>query len=289
MRAPTLLLALLALPALLPGAGAQTPIQPVTGAYEDVYVVMGRAVDSRGEPASGAELTLTLSQPGVRAEPLRATANCKGDFITSFNLRKATAEGSVTITLHGRGNASGATVTERFDPFFRRTDALVRLPGPWEYRCSEKEDVWPVALTVTGRIVNRTDPWEKDGVTYDGRPYSGQARLRFLAPDGTVSCPPPANGAPGVCDFLYVDERGDFRYTFTFGGPVEAKGTMTVTLGGQTWSADVDPVTRQAVLLIEATGRGVPVPPAETPGPGPLLLAFAAVAAALLARRRART
>jgi hypothetical protein len=281
-------LVLAALLGAIPVAAAQQLIQPITGSFEDVYLVAGRVVDARGEPAAGAQLTVELSQPGVRAAPLKAVANCKGDFITSFTLRAPTPQGSVAVTAHGRDGVPDAKATARFDPFFRRNDLDLRLEGPWEYRCSGADDVWPLAVSVTGRIVNRTDPREREGATYEAEPYRGQARLRFTDANGTTHCPPAANAPPGVCDFLYVDERGDFRYTFTFPGNVEASGTMTVLLGNQSFAAQVDPLMRQAVLLVEATGRGAPAPPANAPGPGVLPLALAALAAALLARRLRR-
>jgi hypothetical protein len=285
------LLPSLALAALLAGAAPLASaqlVQPVTGAFEDVYLVTGRVVDSRGEPVAGADLTVGLSQTGVRAAPLRAVTNCKGDFITSFNLRAPTVEGSVSVTVRGRDGVPDASATARFDPFFRRNDLVVRLEGPSDYRCAPSDDVWPIAVSVTGRVVNRTDPRERDGVTYESEPFRGQVRLRFVDANGTTHCPPAANAPPGVCDFLYVDERGDFRYTFTFPGPVDANGTMALVVGNKTYPAQVDPLTRQAVLLVETTGRGAPVPASPAPGPGLLPLALAVLGAALLARRLRR-
>lgn len=281
-------LALAALLGLAPVVAAQQLTQPVTGAFEDVYLVSGRVLDSRGEPAAGAELIVELSQPGIRAAPLKATANCKGDFITSFTLRAPTSQGSVTVTARGRDGVPDAKASATFDPFFRRNDLVVRLEGPWEYRCTGADDVWPLAVSVTGRIVNRTEPHERDGVTYGSEAFHGIVRLRFTDRNGTTHCPPAANAPPGVCDFLYVDERGDFRYTFTFPSPIEANGTMALLIGNQSFPAPVDPFTRQAVILAEATGRGPPAPSAPAPGPGPLPLALAALATALLARRLVR-
>ena len=280
---------LLALALLLaaPAASAQL-VQPVQGAFEDVYVVAGRVVDERGYPVAGAELTVELAQPGIRAAPLKAPTNCKGDFITSFNLKAPTTKGSVTVTVKGRDGVPDAKATERFDPFFRRTDMVIQIAGVSDYRCAPNEDVWPIAVSVTGRIVNRTDPREVDGVTYEAVPYAGQARLRYTDANGTTHCPPAANAPPGACDFLRVDERGDFRYTFTFPEPVDANGTMAVVIGDVAHAGKVDWLTRQAVLHVEATGRGAPVAATETPGPAPVLVALAAVGAALLSRRLAR-
>lgn len=282
--APFVLLALLAMGAT---ATAQTPIEPVRGAFTDVYVITGRAVDARGEPVAGADLVVELDQPGVRAAPLHATTNCKGDFITSFDLRNVTSRGKVTLTLRGRDGVADATTTQALDPFFRRTDAILTLPGEWTYRCAPKEDVWPIALSVAGRIVNRTDPYEEKGATFHARPWDGQARLRFTDADGEVSCPPAQNAPPGVCDFLLVDERGDFRYTFTFDRPVPANGTMHVVLGDDVHSLPVDPATRLATFRIEATGRGAPPVGGDAPGPAFALLVLATLGAAL-ARRRLR-
>lgn len=281
--------AVLLLVLLLPMAGAQTLVQPVRGAFTDVYLVTGRAVDANGGPVAGAEMTIELVQPGVRAAPLQATTNCRGDFITSFTLKGVSRQGHAKLTLEGRDGVPNATARADFDPFHRRSDVVVRLDGVWNYRCPD--DVWASSVTITGRVVNRTEPYQKDGVTYESIPYEARhARLRYEDADGAVHCPLPPNAPPGTCDFLGIDERGDFRYTFVFQDPVEAKGRMHVVVADKDHVAEVDPVTRQAVLFIEATGRGAPAPPAPspTPGPAPLVLALAVVAAALLARRLVR-
>lgn len=285
MRAP--LPALLLLLALAGPAAAQTLVSPLEGAFTDVYVVAGRVVDSRGEPAAGATLSVTLDQRGVRAAPLQATTNCKGDFITSFTLRNPTREGTVSVAVQGRDASGEGANTTRLDPFFRRSDLAVRLPGPWEYRCDAQQDVWPISVTVAGRVVNRTQPYERNGTTYEAEPYGGVGRLRYTDAAGVTRCPPAAN-APGTdaCDFMYFDERGDYRYTFTYSAPVEAKGSVTILLGNETFTVPVDPVLRLATFAVEATGRGPPPPAAEAPGPAPLLVLLAATGAALLARRR---
>lgn len=282
--------AVLLLLVLLPAAAAQpTLVQPIRGAFTDVYLITGRAVDANGGPVAGADLTIELVQQGVRAAPLQATTNCRGDFITSFTLKAVSHKGYARLTLEGRDGVPNATARADFDPFHRRTDAVVRLEGPWNYRCPE--DVWNSSVTITGRIVNRTQPYERDGVTYESEPYGArQGRMRYEDGGGSIHCAPPPNGPPTACDFLAIDERGDFRYTFVFQDAVEAKGRMRVVLGDKEHVAEVDPVTRQAVLFIEATGQGAPPAPtpANTPGPAPLLLVLAAAAAALVARRALR-
>lgn len=282
-----LLLVLPAVVVLAPEAEAQTLVSPVRGAFTEVYVIAGRAIDSRGEPAAGAQLVVDLKQQGVRAEPLQATANCKGDFITSFTLRDVRASGSATVTVKGRDGSADGKATTSFDPFFRRSDVVVTLPGPWNYRCDEGQDVWPISLSVTGRIVNRTERYQDGVVSYDAKPFTGVARLRFVI-NGTLTCPPSATGPPGSCDYLHIDERGDFRYTFTFDRAVPPTGTMAVVIEDQVFSGEVDPKTRQAVLLIEATGQGRPAEDAPTPGPGalPVLACVALAALATRARRR---
>lgn len=281
------LLAALVLVAILlaPAAAAQTMAQPVRGTYQDIYVISGRAIDSEGNPVAGGKLTITLDQPGVRAEPLSAVANCKGDFITYFTLRDIRHDGKARIVLQDKDGGAGDEETVELDPFFRRSDAILRLPTVWGSRCSEKEDVWPVSVSVAARILNRTEEYMSGGQSYHARPYDGIIRLRYETADGQVICPPLPNGPPDACETFITDERGDFRYTFTLDDTVDPRGTMSILLGDASFNATVDPETRIAVLYIEATGQGAPTPIKPAPGAPLGALLAGLVAVALLARR----
>lgn len=270
---------------LAPVASAQTRANPVQGAYTDIYLISGRAVDADGDPVAGGELTITLEQPGVTAEPLRAVANCKGDFITYFTLRHVEPTGKARIRLAGPDGAEGAETTVGFDPFFRRSDATLRLPGDWGSRCTGAQDVWDVSLSVAARILNRTDEYLLGSEAYHAKPYTGIIRLRYETPDGQVMCPPLPNGPPDACETFVADERGDFRYTFTLDSPIEAGGKMSILLDEGTHNATVDPVTRIAVMHVEASGRGPPAPVVESPGAPLGAILAGALAAALVARR----
>lgn len=274
---------LLLLVALLPVAAAQTLTQPIEGDYDEVYVVAGRAIDSNGEPVAGGRLTVELDMPGVQAAPVSASANCKGDFITYFTLRRVDARGSVSVTL--QGDNGSATQRASLDPFFRRSDLVVELGEPWGRRCDAKQDVWEISASVAARVLNRTEPYEVEGVAYEARPYDGFLRLRWRMPDGSLVCPPLPNGPPDACQPFKPDERGDIRYTFTMDRELEAGGTMTLVLeDGRGFNLTVDPRTRLATGLLEASGQGAPPPVRATPAPGaPALLAL--VALVVVARR----
>ncbi|HWH08712.1 MAG TPA: hypothetical protein VNX21_05890, partial [Candidatus Thermoplasmatota archaeon] len=159
---------------MAPVASAQTLVSPIEGSFTEVYVVAGRAIDALGAPAARAEVVVELDQEGVRAAPLRAATDCFGTYVTSFTLKDAKAEGKVKVTLKGRG-APDAVATAALDPFHRRTDLNVRYEGQWEGGCGDTA-LWDSRVTVTGRLVNRTDPYEENGVTYHARPYAGPLR-----------------------------------------------------------------------------------------------------------------
>lgn len=283
MRA--LLLVLLTLAFVAP-AFAQTPATPIQGNYEEVYVVSGRALGSDGKPMPQAMVIIELEQENVQAQPLRAAANCKGDFIASFNLRYVHPGGKVHLSLYGPdGKEIVGRETLPLDPFYRRSDTVIRGEGAWPYTCSREPDVWEVSATVGVRLLNRTAPYEKDGQEFHARPYSGIVRLRYEAPDGNVVCPPhPMSSAPDQCEIFQVDPRGDLRYTFTFAEPFDGGGRIDVLLqDNTTLSVAIDPATRMGVEYFEVTGQGPPEGIYETPAPGVFGLALA-VGAALASR-----
>ncbi|HVM44675.1 MAG TPA: hypothetical protein VM582_01970 [Candidatus Thermoplasmatota archaeon] len=284
--------ALLPLAILLLAAGpalAQTIAHPITGDYEDVYVVAGRALDARGEPVRGGIVMVELEQKGVQAEPLRAGINCKGDFLVSFNLRQVDPRAKVKATVLGRSGEPSASSTVSLDPFYRRSNLIVTIGEEWRQACVREADVWDVSASLSARLLNRTEPYMRDGETFHARPYTGVIRLRYEAPDGHTICPPhPQDETPGACETFLPDERGDLRYTFTLDQPFRAGGRIEILLQeGGSVVAHIDPATRIAFANYEITGRGPPPELYDTPGPAFLaLLALLALTALVLPRRR---
>lgn len=277
-----LLLVLVAIP-----AGAQTLAAPIQGAYNEVYVITGRAIDSQGLPVSGGILKVELEQEGVRAEPLRAAANCKGDFITSFNLQKVDPAGRVKVTLLGPQGEENAFTYAKLDPFYRRSDVTLAMNEAWNNVCSRETDVWAVSASVSVRLLNRTEPYAANGNEFHAVPYTGILRLRYEAPDGSTICPPhPQDQTPGACETFLVDERGDMRYTFTLDRAFPAGGRVEILLQeGGTLDVPIDARTRIGVRHFEVTGQGAPASLYETPGLA-LVALVAIVGAVALARRR---
>ncbi|HUR68740.1 MAG TPA: hypothetical protein VM370_05790 [Candidatus Thermoplasmatota archaeon] len=277
-----LILLMLAAPAL-----AQTPAQALVGKYSEVYVIAGRVLDNVGDPVSGGVVVIELDQKGVKAQPLRASANCKGDFITEFNLRHVDPKGKAHITLlDDAGNAATST-TVTFDPFFRRSDAILHLDAKWDAECAKETNVWPVSASMVVRLLNRTEAYEAGNETFYAQPYPGIVRLRYETPDGNTVCPPhPQDQTPGACEIFQPDERGDVRYTFTLDKPFAAGGRVEVILQeGSSLDVPIDNATRLGVKYFEVTGQGAPAGVYDTPGFGVLALALA-VALALVLRRR---
>lgn len=281
MHLRALVLVLVAL-ALAAPALAQTPAQPITGSYEDVYVVSGRALGSDGRPMAQAMVIIELDQKNVQAEPLRAAANCKGDFIASFNLKHVDPAGKVHLNLYGpTGNEIVGRETLPLDPFYRRSDAVLHAEGEWPYTCAREANVWDVSASVSIRLLNRTEPYDRDGQEVHARPYSGIVRLRYEAPGGNVVCPPhPMSPDPDQCEIFNADPRGDIRYTFTLDEPFQGGGRVDVILqDNTTLDVPIDPVSRLGFAYHEVTGQGVPEELYETPAAGLISLVVAGTAA----------
>lgn len=274
------LAALLLLALLAPLAGAQTTASPIKGAYHEVYVVAGRAIDSEGKPFAGGRLLVEADG----AKPLLTTANCKGDFITDFPL--LAPRGNVKVTaIAGEGGVNGTT-TVPLDPFWRRSDAIVTLGSRWDSTCTTQQDVWLVSASLSVRLLNRTAPYKVGENEFQARPYVGLVQLRFDPPDGSREiCPPAPNAPAGYCEQLAVDPRGDLRYTFTLDRPFVAGGQIRIILAnGSQVSVPVAPDSRLALQYFEMTGQGIPERPREAPGVSPLALVGLAALAALGAR-----
>lgn len=280
---PILLLALLTVGVLTPLVEAQTQVNPVVGRYEDSYYVSGRIIDPNGRPVVNAHLEVEVVQRGVTAAPFRSVTNCFGDFIFTFTIGDVDRSGRVRITL--LGEAAGVpdqTVEAQLDPFFRRSDIVIDAAAPWPKECTETA-FWDGRITATGRIVNRTDPYESfDGVVLEARPYVGYVRVRLHSPDGKIDCPPSQQSAD-ECDFISVDQRGDFRYSFVFPGGKRPEGFLEVVVDDKHYNVTVDPRTRMATFHIELTGAGAPVRN-DTPAPTALGLLTALVLVAVASR-----
>lgn len=290
----------LTLLAPLPTASAQTFTQPLCSpppgvskssycTYDQHYLVLGRIVDSNGDPARGARLRVEIAQPGTTDAAGRApfqdgVANCKGDFEFSFQgLRQVIASGRVKVTVLGADGHDNATFEQPLDAFWRRNDLTPKLDYVWPFDCTQAGDPeWNIQLSVKGRIVNRTEPYEVAGATYHARTEGSQLLgLTWWDASGVPFCPPDGRGG---CQPIPTDELGNFKYTWTFERPIEPGGHVAVRLlDGQTFNASVDPTTRLALHQIEPSGKGAHRD--ETPGPA-VLLVLGALALAALARRK---
>lgn len=282
--------ALVLVPAFTPTALAQTAAVPISGRYEDVYVIIGRALDSRGLPVSGGRVTIELEQEGVTAKPLLAAANCKGDFVTGFDLRHVDPRGRAKITLEGPAGTEAVSTTVTLDPFYRRSDVILRLSAPWGNECASETNVWPVSASLSVRLINRTEPFTAHDLEFHARPYTGIIKLRFQAPDGNSVCPPhPQAQTPGDCETFIVDDRGDLRYTFTLDQSFSGGGSVDIILQeGRTITVPVDPATRIGFGHFEITGQGPPEGIYDTPSAGALLALVGSLFAAMLISRRRR-
>lgn len=273
-------LLLVAAPAL-----AQTLAAPIQGKYDEVYVIAGRAIDKDGLPLSGGNVTITI--PG--AAPLQAGLNCKGDFITSFPVRRVDVEMEGRVSLQAVGEGDDDVKTFALDPFYRRSDVILRLDGAWNRVCSKEQNVWEVSASVSIRLLNRTEGYTSGGETFHARPYVGIVDLTYEAPNGQRIQPPhPQIQRPGVYERFTPDERGDVRYTFTLDQGFEGGGRVEVQYANKTVFVDVDPEARIATRYIEVSGQGAPPELYETPAPTVALvvLGIALVAMAFSPRRR---
>lgn len=277
-----ILLVLTAAPAF-----AQTAASPIKGKYSELYLIGGRAIDSNGDPLRAATLLIELQQRGVTAEPLRAKANCKGDFLTDFTLRYVDPKAKAKITILRPDGSQGPSTTVSLDPFYRRSDAVLRYDGAWNAVCSEEVDVWAVSASIKARLLNRTERYVEAETEFFARPYTGIIKMRYETPDGNTICPPhPQDQTGTVCEQFVPDERGDIKYTFTVDKPFEAGGVVELILPDeQTFRIPIEKESRLGVLNVEVTGQGAPEELYKTPGFAAASLALA-LALALALRRR---
>lgn len=288
--------------ALAPVAEAQTRTQPLCApppgespeawcAYDFQYLVMGRILDVNGNPATGATLRVVLDQPGAvdasGGKPSQqGSANCKGDFEFSFaGLRQVSGSGEARVIVRGEDGADDVEKTQQLDSFWRRNDVVVNLPYEWPYECGETSNpAWNVQLSVRGRILNRTDAYEVGGVTYHARPYAQSIiGLNYVNAQGEAFCAPDGRGG---CQPIPTDELGNFKYTWTFGEPIEPNGHVEVLMDGKSYNATVDAASRLAIAHIETSGRGPHYEASATPAPALALLLVALGVAARLGSRR---
>ncbi|GEM_PF-3887641 len=279
MRRLAAALALLAL--LAPLAAAQERINPIQGAYGEVYVIAGRALDADGNPIVRGTVTASLDSPGVQATPLSIGTDCYGTFFGYYTLHAVNPKGSITVAI--KGPDGEGSQSKGLDPFFRRSDFLLRYPGHTQGACPDAQPTpWGSRATVSGRLLERVPSYDPGTGSLDARPFQGYVRLALVLKDGSRFCPPSQQGAT-LCEPIPVDERGDFRYSWTFNDAFNATGHVEVVAGNRTFNETLDPVYRIAWADEETTGQG---PPAPAPTPLPPVLALAAVAVAAFAARR---
>lgn len=281
-RFAALLLALL----LLPLAAGQTRTRPIEGDYTDVYMIAGRVVDLHGMPFAEARVQIAITAKGYNVPVQQAGTNCRGEFVSYFELPSVPPGARVKVDALGPTGTSHGTAGALLDPFFRRTDLDLKLDGLYDHRCASLEGTWNNTISVRGRVLNKTVPYKDGNHTFEARPYGGIIRMRYTFPDGVVTCPPESTGGE-ICHLFITDERGDVKYTWVFDKDVPAAGNASILLiDNSTFTEDVHPLTRQAVFFIEGTGQGAPPIPQETPFVGVASLALALAVALALPRRR---
>lgn len=276
-------------------------VDPATYCTYDLhYLVMGRILDVNGLPAKGAQVLVTIDQAGVKdgsgnAPTQSGLGNCKGDFEFDFaGLRRVLDSGKARVTIVGDAGGANVTVEMGLDSYYRRSDFAIRLPYAWPYECTQKPDpAWDTQLSVKGRLVNRSAPYEVVGETYHATLVSGGVvGLRWY--DGTAStdgrmryhCPPDATNG---CAPIPVDDLGNYKYTWTFPNPIELGGWVEVVVprdGGEPeyYNLTIDREYRLAMGVLDISRAGPP--PVETPGLGAILVLAAGAVVALSVRRR---
>lgn len=276
------LAAVLVVGLLAPLAAAQQLINPIQGKYEDVYLVAGRAIDKDGRPVVRGAVTVDLDAPGVPPTPLELGTDCYGLFLGYYTL-KDVPKGRIHATV--KGSEGEATATAELDGFFRRSDLKVQYPGHDRGVCSDTQQVnASQRISVSGRILERVDPYDAGGRKLEARPFAGYVRVALVYNDTRQRFCPPAENGGDLCDPVPVDERGDFRYSWTFNKDIDPRGGhVELTAGNRTWNLTLDSQYRIAFAEVESTGRGPPV--AATPGPAPILVVALVALAAVGARR----
>jgi len=286
VRAPVLVLALVAVAALAPAAAADH-------VYSHRYVVAARAVDDLGRPVPNTQLDLTVA--GFERDVCRGftqfTTDENGDFLLCIHQHAMPRDAEIVF-----GTPDGPL---RFtpDPDTRHTYAAVRLAGAE----GAIPDGWDRTFVVTGRLWRETGP-----IMLDNVPVNGEA-LRFAPVDVTLTFP----DGRKVTKNATTDGYGDYRVAFD----VAARPSVTTLVSARssalnvTAEAPADGAFMRAHLVLaemrptldddrppaddgsvedprgDAPGSRTPT----VPGPGALTIAGAAALAIALARRRARS
>ncbi len=281
MRA-LLLLSLLVM--ALPPACAQSLINPVRGDFASTYLIYGRAIDAQGKPVVYGTVNATLAQEGVQPTSTPIGTDCYGFFIGYFTIGNVDPHGTLTVTLEGP--AGQATDKHGLDPFYRRSDFTLTYPGAWQGpACRDKVvPLWEGRVSVSGRLVERVAPYTENGATLTSRAHPSYLRLTWVDQHGVRACPPQGDD-PRVCETIPTDERGDFRYSWTYNESIEPIGHVEVDWGNATTNLTMDPKMRIAFGEIEVNGQG-PAPVGKpAPIPSAPLATLALVGTALAARR----
>lgn len=281
------LLALLALALVAPGAGAVHRGEKDFN-FGDHYNVQGRVVNAAGDPLSGVQ---------IKAELLGITyigdTDCGGDFNLHIPTYRTVSDNDrITLT------APGVSESLRPNPTLRRTDIVLTVAGSIVGACRDDSvvEAWPYRYTVEGRVVNRTAEYLDEGAKIISKPVVGEIIRMEMHATWKNQTGVEKNGVyraqtrNGLVD---TDAIGNFQFSFTVADEVDGgfqiskqnvtKILVTYTHDNRTVEIPLDFRSRYTALeLIRGDapgGGGTPVSP---------LLALAALpaAAALLLRGR---
>jgi hypothetical protein len=261
----------------------QVFIQPPQGEFTDVYFVAGRVVSEDGRPVNHALIEVVVTGVrGVRVEPVTVQSDCHGDFGAVFNALGA-MEGRPKVTARLQAepdrNVTAAEETQDADTFHRRNNFVFENPGEWERGCGDVHTYWDTRVTAWGRVVEGVPGYEENGETFHARAVEGKQVNLSVTTDGRTHGPP--RGSPPTV----TDERGDFKYSFTFGRALDS-GTLHLNVGGEWQNATIDPVTRIAFFNVNVGDDPPAVQGFLTPAASIVAALTAVAAAALLVGQR---
>jgi hypothetical protein len=313
MRALSILLVLA--PLLLV---AFAPLASADHVYSHRYIVVGRLVDAAGNPVPDANVSLTLrdltsegpcaNQPGTETEAFgrtqdRPVTNQWGEFMFCRHVHAMSRALPGTAVLR----VEGANVTEEvpLDPYFRISSVVLRLPEPSPRANATALDT---AYTVAGRAWQEAGAGVVEGIRVFGTTVDRVPVNVTLERHGwTERVNATTNNYGDFSVRIPVDARmADGRILVEVGGRTFEEAIvpegftflkLNLTPPGKTPSTPTVPTGATPPASPTAatpTSAGTPGTPtvaggaaSETPLSAGLVLAGAAVAALVLARRRA--
>ncbi|HLE95876.1 MAG TPA: hypothetical protein VI997_00765 [Candidatus Thermoplasmatota archaeon] len=275
-------LATLAVLVLVPVAASQSPPgwlgTTITADYDVDYTIIGRLEDADGHGMAYHAVTVGVDGPnGAVVKPLDLLTNCWGDFDAIWPLHNLTDRYTAKVTVDGQPYTQAVDVVHRRNDFAIRSD---RSAGP-SPEC--EQDEWSVSatrLTVVGQVLKASAPYEGPmGNTLYADPVPGvPVNIRY----------DPEAGGTSLVTREFANEYGAFRFSFlNLTLPVE--GRLAVLFEddfSQTFNETVEEDHAKYYVLSRPPAHALA--PRGSPGPTwALFLVGAAVAASLLARRRA--